>query len=241
MESSNFLTLHKNASKNSTDDFDVFITFMQQSNDIWYIKDQDSRFHYINDCGLHYFSLPKGFNPEGKLDSECPTYLSEYTDVIQANDRTVMNSQKVLSMLFTSVYGGKHKSVQPFILDVTPLIKDDKSIGVIGTAKKVNIFSMLHLEKKKYSNSLVFGNPSELFTDKEFNVAFYVLQSLSVREIANRLTISPNTVKKYLQSLYEKTGVSAQSQFIEYCRSRGYDEYAPNNFMCKQPYKPLVS
>ena len=102
------------------------------------------------------------------------------------------------------------------------------------------VFSMYHLEQDRCPTSLQFGNPTDLFTDREFDVVFYAIQSLSAKEIARRLAISPNTVKKYLLSVYEKIGVSALSQLIEYCRCHGYDNYAPSRFMSTQPYIPLV-
>ncbi len=220
--------------------FDAFISYMQNSNEFWYIKDRESRFIYMNDYGLHYSGLPEGFNPEGKLDSECPVYWSEMADVIQANDKNVMDKQKVIPTLMTFIYGGREKRIQPFMADVTPLIENGKSIGVVGRAKKLEFFSMYHLENNRCPESLCFGNPTDLFTDREFDVVFYALQSLSAKDIAKRLAISPNTVKKYLQSVYEKTGVSALSQLIEYCRSHGYDKYAPNRFLSTGTYIPLI-
>lgn len=220
--------------------FGAFISYMKQSSDPWYIKDQDSRFIYMNDCGLYYTGLPKGFNPEGKLDSECPAYWSEYADVIQANDKRVMDKQEVIPTLITLMYGGKEKLIQPFLTDVTPLITDGVSIGVVGRAKKLELYSMHHLAMNRRPDNLMFGNPTALFTNREFDVVFFALQSFSVKEIARRLNISPNTAKRHLQSVYEKAGVSALSQFIEFCRSKGYDNYAPNRFISSQPYLPLI-
>jgi len=220
--------------------FGTFISYMQNSNEYWYINDHESRIIFINDYGLHYTGLPKGFNPEGKLASECPVYWSEAADVIKANDKNVMDSQKTIPTLITLMYGGKEKLIQPFMTEVTPLIENGKSIGVVGRGKKLDIFSMYHLEQGRGPESLQFGNPTDLFTDREFDVVFYALQSLSAKEIARRLAISPNTVKKYLLSVYEKVGVSALSQLIEYCRCHGYDNYAPSRFMSTEPYMPLA-
>ncbi len=151
-----------------------------------------------------------------------------------------MESQKVIPTLITLIYGGREKSIQPFMADVTPLMKDGKSIGVVGRAKKLEIYSMYHLENGKTYDPLCFGKPTDLFTDREFDIVFYALQSLSAKDIAKRLNISPESVRKHLQSVYEKTGVSAQTQLIEYCSNKGYDKYAPNRFINTHPYIPLV-
>lgn len=219
--------------------YDALIGFMKHSNEFWYIKDHEHRFIYINDYAIYYSGLPNGYNPEGKLDSECPAPWSEIAHVIQANDKNVMDSQKVIPTLMTFVYGGKEKLIQPFMADVTPLIKNGKSIGVVGRAKKLEIYSMYHMENNRFPESLCFGNPTDMFTDREFDVVFFAMQSLSAKAIAKRLKVSPNTVRKYLQSVYEKTGVSALSQLIEFCRNHGFDKYAPAKFINTHPYMPL--
>ncbi|MEA9390052.1 helix-turn-helix transcriptional regulator [Acerihabitans sp. TG2] len=219
--------------------YDALIAFMEHSNEFWYIKDHEHRFIYINNYAIYYSGLPKGYNPEGKLDSECPAPWSEIADVIQANDKNVMDSQKVIPTLMTFVYGGKEQLIQPFMADVTPLIKNGTSIGVVGRAKRLEIYSMYHMENNRSPESLCFGNPTDLFTDREFDVVFFAMQSLSAKEIAKRLKVSPNTVSKYLQSVYEKIGVSALSQLIEFCRNQGYDKYVPHKFIITHPYMPL--
>lgn len=218
----------------------AFISYMESSCEFWYIKDHESRFIYMNEYAKYYSGLPKGFDPEGKLDSECPAPWSEIEDVIQANDKKVMETKKVIPTLMTFIYGGKEKLIQPFMADVTPLIEAGKSVGVVGRAKKLEIYSMYHLENNRLPDALSFGKPTDMFTDREFDVVFFAMQSLSAKEIAKRLHISPNCVKKYLQSVYEKTGVSAQSQLIEYCRNKGYDKYAPNKFINPNPYMPMI-
>jgi len=221
--------------------FGTLISYMKSSNELWYIKDHEHRFIYANELDIYYSGLPKGYNIEGKLDNECPAPWSEIADVIQANDKNVMDSQKTIPTLMTFVYGGSKKIIQPFLADITPLIENGKSVGVVGRAKKLEIFSMYHHEQGRSPASLSFGNPSDLFTDREFDVVFYAIQSLSAKDIARRLAISPNTVKKYLLSVYEKIGVSAVSQLIEYCRCHGYDNYAPSRFISTHSYIPLTS
>lgn len=220
--------------------FEALISYMEYSNEFWYIKDHESKFIYMNDYGLHYSGLPKGFNVEGKLDSECPVYWSEVADVIQANDKNVMQSQKVIPTLITFTYGGKEKLIQPFMADVTPLIKEGKSIGVVGRAKKLELYSMYHLEQGQCPATISFGKPTDLFTDREFDIVFFALQSLSAKDIARRLNLSCKTVENYLHLIYQKTGVSALNQLIEYCRNKGYDKYAPGKYINPNPYVPLL-
>ncbi|CAQ82935.1 similar to transcriptional regulator [Photorhabdus asymbiotica] len=220
--------------------FDAFISYMEHCNEFWYIKDKESRFIYMNDYGLHHSGLPKGFNVEGKLDSECPVYWSEVADIIQSNDRRVMEEKKVIPTLITFMYGGRDKIIQPFMADVTPLIKDGESIGVVGRAKKLEVFSMYHMEMNKPPESLSFGNPTEIFTDREFDIVFFALQSLSTKDIAKKLGITYRTVQSRLQFIYQKIGINSLSQLKEYCRGKGYNNYAPTRFINSNPYIPLA-
>ena len=42
----------------------------------------------------------------------------------------------------------------------------------------------------------------------------YLLQGLSSKEIANRMNVSPNTVKAFLRLIMIKTGVSSRSAVV---------------------------
>ncbi|WP_118986781.1 helix-turn-helix transcriptional regulator [Photorhabdus sp. CRCIA-P01] len=220
--------------------FDAFISYMENSNDFWVIKDNESRFVYVNDVAFYYSNLPKGFNMEGRLDSECPAPWAEFTDIIQANERNVRISQKTIPVLNTLTYGGREKMIQPFLVDITPLMKDGKCIGVVGHGKKLQIYSMYHFENNIHPDSLTFGTPTDLFTDREFDIIFFALQSLSAKDIARKLGITYRTVQSRLQFIYQKIGINSLSQLKEYCRGKGYDNYAPTRFINPNPYIPLA-
>lgn len=86
--------------------FDAFIAYMEHSNNFQIIKNHESRFVYANKTMIYYSKLPKEFNIEGLLDSECPDLQSKFEDVIQANDKNVMENKKqfqYLTRLFTEV------------------------------------------------------------------------------------------------------------------------------------------
>ncbi len=220
--------------------FDAFISYMENSNDFWIIKDNESRFVYANDIMLYYSDLPKGFNIEGKLDSECPAPWAEFEDVIQANDKNVMTSQKTIPVLNTFTYVGKEKIIQPFLVNVTPLMKDGECIGIVSHGKKLQIYSMYHFENNIHPESLTVGKPTDLFTDREFDIVFFALQSLSAKDIARKLSITYRTVQSRLQFIYQKIGINSLSQLKEYCRGKGYDNYAPTRFINPNPYIPLA-
>jgi len=49
-------------------------------------------------------------------------------------------------------------------------------------------------------------------TDREADVVYHCLMGLTNSQIANEMTISPETVKHHLKNVFEKTGVSRRSQ-----------------------------
>ncbi|MDJ0954412.1 MAG: LuxR C-terminal-related transcriptional regulator, partial [Acidimicrobiia bacterium] len=55
----------------------------------------------------------------------------------------------------------------------------------------------------------------EPLTDRELEVLRLLRSDLSLREIANELFISHNTIKSYTQSIYRKLGVSSRSAALE--------------------------
>ncbi len=220
--------------------FDAFISYMENSNDFWAIKDNEHRFVYANDTMLYYSGLPKGFSIEGRLVSECPAPWSELEDIVHASDGNVMTTQKTIPVLNTFTYGGREKIIQPFLVDVTPLMKDGECIGVVGHGRKLEIYSMYHFENNRHPESLSFGNPTEIFTDREFDIVFFALQSLSAKDIARKLSITYRTVQSRLHVIYQKIGINSLSQLKEYCRGKGYNNYAPTRFINPNPFIPLA-
>jgi len=51
-------------------------------------------------------------------------------------------------------------------------------------------------------------------TQREREALQYLLQGLSSNAIANRMSISPNTVKAYMRTIMIKTGVSSRSAMV---------------------------
>lgn len=50
-----------------------------------------------------------------------------------------------------------------------------------------------------------------------------VVLGLTNREIAEQMSLSPNTVKSYIRSAYRKIGVTTRPQAVSWCIQRGFD------------------
>jgi DNA-binding NarL/FixJ family response regulator len=50
-----------------------------------------------------------------------------------------------------------------------------------------------------------------------------VVRGYSNKQIAEQMSLSPNTVKTYVRSAYRKIGVTTRSQAVNWCLQRGFD------------------
>lgn len=64
--------------------------------------------------------------------------------------------------------------------------------------------------------------PLEKLTEREVEVLNLVAQGLSDREVANRLVVATGTVKRHLNNIYGKLGVSSRTQALARARSVGW-------------------
>ena len=65
------------------------------------------------------------------------------------------------------------------------------------------------------------GQPAQLLTDREYEVARAVCQGLANKSIARELRISEKTVKNHLSSIYRRTGVSGRTQLAIWAMRHG--------------------
>lgn len=90
--------------------------------------------------------------------------------------------------------------------------------------------TLAYLNKIKTPTSLVFTPPSNLFSNREWEVLFYILHSLSSKDIAKKLCLSIRTVCNITQAIYNKLGVSSKRQIIDYCYEQKINNYVPQSF-----------
>lgn len=70
-------------------------------------------------------------------------------------------------------------------------------------------------------------SPLAALSDAEFRVAELLKLGATVPEIARTLDRSPNTVKRQVQSIYERLGLGSRAEFIELCRN---EDKSPTSF-----------
>ncbi|EON3356671.1 LuxR C-terminal-related transcriptional regulator [Yersinia enterocolitica] len=199
------------------------LSFMENNEEPWGIKDCESRFMYVNKATLKFSQLPISFSIEGRLDNECPAQWAEFTPELQKQDREVEMDKKRVAMIQTCLWGQEHTLCEKY-----PLFDNEKKcIGTIFHVTKFNFISLYDLFNKEIPPVLVMSPPTNDFTKKELEVIFYLLQSLNSKEIGERLNLSKRTIENKLQLIYAKVNVNSLSSFKEYCKVEGFDRYIP--------------
>lgn len=208
----------------------MLIRFWEHSSEPWGAKDTESRFIFGNAVLRKMLMLPAGFNLEGRLDCELPSHFCEYQDCFQAHDRTVEKARDRVTALEIHPWENR-PYLSPWFFDKYPLIAEDGSVrGTFFHGRPVENIILTKLNKIKVPTSLVFTPPSKIFTEREWEIIFYILHTYSVKEIAIRLGLSQRTVGNYVQNMYSKIGVCNKRGLIEYCHDNNMNNYIPQSF-----------
>ncbi|CNL64784.1 LuxR family transcription regulatory protein [Yersinia aldovae] len=208
----------------------ALIRFWARSSEPWGAKDNKSRFIYANNRYHKLLALPDKFSVEGRLDGELPASTSDFQSEFQQHDRKVeLLQDRVTSVEIHAFEGNAY--FQPWFFDKYPLIDENGiSIGTIFHGRAVNNMTLTYLNRIKTSTSLVFTPPSDLFSNREWEVLFYILHSFSSKDIAKKLGLSTRTACNITQAIYNKVGVSSKRQIIDYCYEQKINNYIPQSF-----------
>ncbi|WP_395971537.1 helix-turn-helix transcriptional regulator (plasmid) [Candidatus Arsenophonus nilaparvatae] len=211
------------------------ISFMEHSQAFWGIKDLDSKWIYANNSSLDFYRIEKGFNIEGKLDSEIPMPSQEISEDLVRADQDCMNRKKRITSIEIHYYGKNNIDTPiPSLCYKSPLYDDNENIiGVIWHGEKINAPELLYYMDRLNRNTIQFDAPNDLFTKRELEVIFWAQQRLGIKEIARRLDIVPQTVEVHIKNIYRKADVHNSIQLVEYCKHEGLDRYIPADFIRK--------
>jgi DNA-binding CsgD family transcriptional regulator len=210
--------------------FGSLADFMDRSDVPCFVRDNDSKFLYINPPGLFFLNLPSNFKIHGKGDEDIPAGWASFTEQFKKQDRIAECSGKSSSIISIQLYNFK-KEPEPFFCPKTPLYSGNECVGTVGYANKLMFISTPDFIDKKKPFVLSSQPPNDLFTKKELNVIFWMLQRLSSKEVAKRLNLSHRTVENTLQTIYQKANVHSFIKFIEYCKYSGFESYVPPEFI----------
>ncbi|OWO84035.1 helix-turn-helix transcriptional regulator [Photorhabdus luminescens] len=207
------------------------INTMEQSNEPWGIKDKNSCFIYGNLALKSVKNFSSSFEFEGLYDHELPWDGAEFAKEYIAHDRKVMEKEERICSLETHIHG-KEQILSSYFCEKYPLYHEDGScIGTIFHGYQAQDFSFTRLFRGKLPASIMFQPPTDLFTQREWDVIFLLLHKYTSQQIGRMLNISHRTVENHISRIYKRISVHSGYQLEEYCRTNDYDLYVPKRFV----------
>lgn len=96
-----------------------------------------------------------------------------------------------------------------------------------STHKDIDASGHFHFERPncplrgecKYENVICNPTFNSRLSDAELRVMKLVYEGLSNEEVADKLYLSPHTVKNHIKSVYLKLGIHEKSEFIQYAHN----------------------
>lgn len=199
----------------------------------WAIKDTHSRFLYVNRAFKLWQTLSPRFDYEGLNIKDVPAPVAEFSEIFDRQERLIEQSGKPVRAITTHIQG-RERIMQPAYNVQEPLYDaENRCIGTVISVRHVNIVTPTSLLTGKISQHAVFERPSEVFTEKEWEVLYLLICGLRLTEISSVLSVSVDAVNGRLRSCYRKTGLNSAAALIRYCRDLQIDNYIPAFFLKK--------
>ncbi|WP_115160076.1 helix-turn-helix transcriptional regulator [Serratia fonticola] len=209
------------------------IMLWEKMNEPYGVKSLKSEFVYANAAFSDLLNLPKGFNVEGRLDSELPARTAEYAASFQMHDRKVEALGQRLSSLEIHPFG-REQALKGYIFNKTPFYSaEGECIGTVFHAQQQTHHSLKYFITDNKPRSIIFSEPSSFFTAREWEVIFLMFRGMSQKQIAQMLRVTPGTVRQKMHLIYQKAGVSSSLSLFEFCERNGWAYYVPPAFIRK--------
>lgn len=206
------------------------IPFWEISHEPWGAKDHTSTFIYANPKYYELLALPTGYNVEGHFDGELPALTASFEKEFQAHDRKVELLMDRVTSLEIHPFEN-HLYLQPWYFDKYPLIDEHGCCrGTIFHGRPVDTITLERLSKINKQTSLIFTPPSAFFSNREWEIVFYILQGFSIKEISEKVSLSQRTVANHMHHVYHKSGVNSRKALIDYCYANNIANYVPDSF-----------
>ncbi|HII2981111.1 TPA: helix-turn-helix transcriptional regulator [Yersinia enterocolitica] len=207
------------------------ISIMEKASIPWAIKDNSSKFVYLNESCLDLFDIQPGFDFEGRLDEEMPCSWSEYSDDFKAHDRKAEQSREGAEIIVTSSFG-RERVISPWYFPKFPIYNQNgKVLGTVFFGKKFNFISICDFFNSLKPSVITLTPPVDDFSERELDIIFYAIQKMTAKEIAVKLSLSNRTIENRLRFIYDKVGCHSLKELIEYCHTSGLSHYVPKKVL----------
>jgi two-component system nitrate/nitrite response regulator NarL len=81
---------------------------------------------------------------------------------------------------------------------------------------------MLDTLDRRHERSVELGQRLESLTPREIEILVALTSGLPAKELADRLSVSPQTVKWHIKQIFTKTGAKSQAEVIAMARDSGF-------------------
>lgn len=180
---------------------------------------------------IHNFKA--SFDYEGLYDHELPWNGAEFAREFILHDKSVMTKGERVCSLETHVFG-QEQTLSSYFCEKLPLYHDNgHCMGIMYHMWKAKEYSLtcLHQYYDKLPPSLLLQPPSDLFTQREWDIIFLFLQKQPKKQIGKILNIAYHEVEEHRVRIYRKIGIHYSQQLEEYCRANNFEHYIPERFL----------
>lgn len=106
-----------------------------------------------------------------------------------------------------------HGPFHSIVAEKQPLFEEMVAEGVLDSSI---------LERIPATRTPATVNPFAALTAREYETLLHAVNGGAVAQIADRMFVSPNTVKSHLRSVYRKLGVTTRDELIDLAQQHGY-------------------
>ncbi|ETS30236.1 helix-turn-helix transcriptional regulator [Photorhabdus temperata] len=210
------------------------INTMEMSNEPWGIKDSSSNFIYGNSATKKFIhNFKESFDYEGLYDHELPWDGAVFSKEFITHDKNTMIKRQRVCSIETHVFG-QEQTLSSYFCEKLPLYHDNGNcVGIMYHMWKAKEYSLTQLCQfyEKLPSSIILQPPTDLFTQREWDIIFLFLQKHSRKQIGKILNIAYHTVETHMTKIYRKIGINSSRQLEEYCLANNFNHYIPEKFL----------
>lgn len=218
-----------------------FYHFHKNSCDAWYIKDANHRFMDASITFLSRFLPPDLTSVIGLGDDDASEASTRDIALMHEFESLVMSQDKEITILAWNYFYDLH-GIKSFVLKMKSWHYSN-GIGIIvyvsdlaAINNKIDwlsclVFGSLKIEQLSISTSSPFSSPLSYVTESEWEVAWLIICSCSIRWIASNFDVSVKTVEIKARNAYMKLSAFDREGLIRMAEKYGWINIIPARFV----------
>lgn len=218
-----------------------FYHFHKNTCDAWYIKDANHHFMDASITFLSRFSPPDLTSVQGLSDADVSEASAKDIALMHEFESLVISQDKEIVILAWDYFTDCNE-IKSFVLKMKPWNDVDR-VGImvyISDLAEVNktidwlsclVSDSLAIDKMSMPTSSTFVNPLSYVTESEWEVAWLIICSCSIRWIAANFDVSVKTVEIKARNAYMKLSAFGREGLINMSDKYGWVNIIPARFV----------